>query len=144
MLATVGSSAVIESGAGVKVSASQIQLYTTDTRGVLARWGAEGKAVTLALNIGVLTETVHATVCDGAKIDAYGPIGVTANLLYPFAWYLTNPPATSTLQGEDEVKKYVEKLLNGTLGFSRVRRQQLRTQAAASTLASVAPLAQGA
>ena len=100
VLATVGSGAVIESGAGVNVQSSLTQLYQTVTSGTLTRWGANGKAYTVALSLGVFDEEVHATVDSGATIDAYGLVNVSSTLTYPFVFAPTtfSPAVTDVKQ----------------------------------------------
>ena len=86
VLATVGGHAVIESGAGVNVRSSLEQQYLTVAQGSLTRSGPNGKAFSLALDLAVFDEEVHATVDSGATIDAYGSIAVSSSITYPFAF----------------------------------------------------------
>ncbi len=114
--ATVGATAVIESGAGVNVQSSLQQKYNTSTLGTLTRWGANGKAYTVALSVGVFDEDVHATVDSGATIDAYGKVNVSSSLTYPFIFI----PASSsweavTLTTLKDLGKEAAGLLNGAL-----------------------------
>ncbi len=117
--ATVGSTAVLESGADVDVASTFSQQYQTFTTGTLNRWGNNGKAVSLALDLGIFDEEVKATVDSKAIIDAYGALDVTATTTYPFPWY--NPPADQSegslaINGLTQFTSYLYGLGDSTLG----------------------------
>ncbi len=115
--ADVGSTAVINSGGNVQVSASMNDLVQTASTATLTLnpMSQSKVAAALAVNVSSISPTVTATIASGARVNSSGTVSVTANLTYPFTFPTS---LLSTWQGvEFGAHLFKGFLLDNTLGI---------------------------
>lgn len=110
--ATVGGDAVIQSGQDVHVDAGLTQTTSDSTVATISvPEGAKQSDAALAATVQLFSPTVKATVSDGAQIDAFGTIDVSATLDYPFLFPVSG---TNDALGETtQVATYLANVLSG-------------------------------
>ena len=114
--ATVGGDAVIQSGQDVHVDAGLTQTTSDSTVATISvPEGAKQSDAALAATVQLFSPTVKATVSDGAQIDAFGTIDVSATLDYPFLFPVSG---TNDALGETtQVATYLANVLSGAQNF---------------------------